>query len=50
MGGGRVGYNAAELKRFQWLMGWIGLLTLLPLIAGGNDERGKHMDDNFSKQ
>lgn len=25
------GYGTAELKRFQWLMGWIGLLTLLPL-------------------
>lgn len=36
-------YGAAELKRFQWLMGWIGLLTLLPLIAGGNDERRKWM-------
>lgn len=46
-GGG--GYSAAEHKRSQWLMGWIGLLTLLPLIARGNEWR-KHTDDNFLKQ
>jgi hypothetical protein len=43
-------WGAAELKRFQWLMGWIGLLTLLPLTAGETNENKKHTDDNFSKQ
>lgn len=44
------GHGVAKLKWFQWLIGWIRLLTLLPLTARKTDENRKHADNNFSKQ